>query len=158
MQITIEIPQIEDFSRVNELAKQVHELHVNWRPDLFFSVDEVISKEDFEKMVQDKEIFVARVEDEIVGYITINIKEKNNPSMRYRKQLQIEAICVDEKNRGKGIGTELLEYARKFGKENNCTDLYLTVNKENEKAIKIYEKFGFKVKSIAYSMQIQKRS
>lgn len=23
--------------------------------------------------------------------------------MRYRKQLQIEAICVDEKNRGKGI-------------------------------------------------------
>lgn len=47
MQITIEIPQIEDFSRVNELAKQVQELHVNWRLDLFLSVDEVISKEDF---------------------------------------------------------------------------------------------------------------
>lgn len=154
MQITIEIPKIKDFKKVNKLAKQVHELHVNWRPDLFLSVDEVINKEDFEKMVQDKEIFVARVEDEIVGYITINIKEKNNPSMRYRKQLQIEAICVDEKNREKGIGTELLKYARKFGKENNCTDLYLTVNKENENAIKVYEEFGFKVKSIAYSMQI----
>lgn len=154
MQITIEIPKIEDLKKVNELAKQVHELHVNWRPNLFLSVDEVISKECFEEMIQVKEIFVARVEDEIVGYITINIKEKNNPSMRYRKQLQIEAICVDEKNRGKGIGTELLEYARKFGKENNCTDLYLTVNKENEKAIKVYEEFGFKVKSIAYSMQI----
>ena len=154
MQVTIENPKIEDFNRINELAKQVHELHVNWRPDLFLSVDEVINKEDFEKMVQDKEIFVARVEDEIVGYITINIKEKNNPSMRYRKQLQIEAICVDEENRGKGIGTELLEYARKFAKENNCTDLYLTVNKENENAIKVYEEFGFKVKSIAYSMQI----
>jgi ribosomal protein S18 acetylase RimI-like enzyme len=154
MQITIEIPQIEDFKKVNELAKQVHELHINWRPDLFLSVDEVISKEDFEKMIQAKEIFVAKIEDEIVGYITINIKEKNNPSMRYRKQLQIEAICVDEENRGKGIGTELLEYARKFAKEDNCTDLYLTVNKENEKAIKFYEEFGFKVKSIAYSMQI----
>lgn len=154
MQITIEVPKIKDFKKVNKLAKQVHELHVNWRPDLFLSVDEVINKEDFEKMVQDKEIFVARVEDEIVGYITINIKEKNNPSMRYRKQLQIEAICVDEKNREKGIGTELLKYARKFGKENNCTDLYLTVNKENENAIKVYEEFGFKVKSIAYSMQI----
>lgn len=89
MQTTIEIPQIEDFNRVNELAKQVHELHVNWRPDLFLSVDDVISKEDFEKMIQDKEIFVAKIEDEIVGYITINIKEKINPSMRYRKQLQI---------------------------------------------------------------------
>lgn len=38
MQITIEIPKIEDFEKVNVLAKQVHELHVNWRPDLFLSV------------------------------------------------------------------------------------------------------------------------
>ncbi len=154
MQITIEIPKIEDFKKVNELAKQVHELHVNWRPDLFLSVDEVISKECFEEMIQVKEIFVAKIQDEIVGYITFNIKEKNNPSIRYRKQLQIEAICVDEKNRGKGIGTELLKYVKKFGKENNCTDIYLTVNEENENAIKVYEEFGFKVKSIAYSMQI----
>lgn len=154
MQTTIEIPQIEDFNRVNELAKQVHELHVNWRPDLFLSVDEVIVKENFKEMIQAKGIFVAKIQDEIVGYITFNIKEKNNPSMRYRKQLQIEAICVDEKSRGKGIGTELLKYAKKFGKENNCTDIYLTVNEENENAIKVYEKFGFKVKSIAYSMEI----
>ena len=154
MKTIIEIPRIEDFNKVNELAKQVHELHVNWRPDLFLSVDEVISKEYFEEMIQAKEIFVAKIENEIVGYITINIKEKNNPSMRYRKQLQIEAICVDEENRGKGIGTELLKYVKKFGKENNCTDLYLTVNKENENAIKAYEKFGFKVKSIADSMKI----
>ncbi len=96
MEIKIEIPKIEDLKKVNELAKQVHELHVNWRPDLFLSVDEVISKECFEEMIQVKEIFVAKIQDEIVGYITFNIKEKNNPSMRYRKQLQIEAICVDE--------------------------------------------------------------
>lgn len=51
MKTIIEIPRIEDFNKVNELAKQVHELHVNWRPDLFLSVDEVISKEDFEKMI-----------------------------------------------------------------------------------------------------------
>lgn len=154
MPITIEIPKMKDFNRVNELAKQVHELHVNWRPDLFLSVDEVISKECFEKMIQNKEIFVAKIQDEIIGYITFNIKEKNNPSMRYRKQLQIEAICVDEKNRGKGIGTALLNYTKEHGKANNCTDIYLTVNEENKKAIKVYEEFGFKVKSIAYSMLI----
>lgn len=154
MQITIEIPRIEDFNKVNELAKQVHELHVNWRPDLFLSVDEVISKECFEEMIQAKEIFVAKIQEEIVGYITFNIKEKNNPSMRYRKQLQIEAICVDEKSRRKGIGTALLNYTKEYGKENNCTDIYLTVNEENENAIRVYEEFGFKVKSIAYSMQI----
>ena len=154
METIIEIPKIEDLKKVNKLAKQVHELHVNWRPDLFLSVDEVISRKNFEEKIKAKEIFVAKIQDDILGYITINITEKDNPSMRYRKQLQIEAICVDEKSRGKGIGTELLKYVRKFGKENNCTDLYLTVNKENENAIKIYEEFGFKVKSIAYSMEI----
>ena len=154
METIIEIPKIEDLKKVNKLAKQVHELHVNWRPDLFLSVDEVISRKNFEEKIKAKEIFVAKIQDDILGYITINITEKDNPSMRYRKQLQIEAICVDEKSRGKGIGTALLKFAKEFGKENNCTDLYLTVNKENENAIKAYEKFGFKVKSIAYSMKI----
>lgn len=154
MNITIEIPKLDEFRKVNKLAKQVHELHVNWRPDLFLSVDEVISKENFEEMIKAEEIFIAKIQDEIAGYITFNIKEKNNPSMRYRKQLQIEAICVDEKARGKGIGTALLEYVKKHGKENGCTDMYLTVNEENEQARKVYEKFGFKIKSIAYSMQI----
>lgn len=74
--------------------------------------------------------------------------------MRYRKQLQIEAICINEKDRGKGIGTTILNYVKEHGKENNCTDIYLTVNKENANAIKFYEELGFKVKSIAYLMQI----
>lgn len=154
MKIIIEPPQKEELKKVNKLAKQVHELHVNWRPDLFLSVEEVITKEEFEERIQAKEIFVAKMQDEIVGYITFNIKEKNNPAMRYRKQLQIEAICVDEEKRGEGVGTELLEKTKEFGKENGCTDMYLTVNQENQNAIKVYEKFGFKVKSIAYSMQI----
>ena len=154
MQIKIEVPRIEDFKEVNKLAKQVHDLHVKWRPDLFLSIDEVISIEEFEKMIQNKEIIIAKIQDEIVGYTTFNIKEKDKQGFRYKKQLQIDAICVNEKNRGNGIGKELLEYVKKYAKENGCTDIYLTVNKENKNAIKVYEKFGFKVKNIAYSMQI----
>lgn len=154
MKLKIEIPQIEDWKRVNELARQVQEIHVQWRPDLFVSVENVISQEDFERFVEDKEIVVAKIKDEIVGYMMFNIKELIRITMRYRKQLAIEVICVDEKCRGKGIGTALLEYAKKIGKENNCTDIYLTVNEENEGAIKLYERFGLKVKNVAYSMEI----
>ena len=78
MNITIELPKLDEFRKVNKLAKQVHELHVNWRPDLFLSVDEVISKENFEEMIKAEEIFIAKIQDEIAGYITFNIKEKNN--------------------------------------------------------------------------------
>ena len=154
MEILIEIPSVEDIKRVNELAVQVHEMHVNWTPDLFKSVKEVINKEYFETLVKNEEIYIAKLENEIVGYVIFNIKEKENPSMRYRKQLNIDAICVDEKYRGKGIGTKLLEGIKEVAKLKGCTDLYLTVNRENENAIKVYEKFGFKVKNIAYMMKI----
>lgn len=154
MSIIVEVPSIEDFNRVNELAVQVHEMHVNWNPDLFKSVKEVINIEDFENKVKNEEIYVAKSEKEIVGYVIFSIKEKEFPSMRYRKQLNIEAICVDEKHRGKGIGTKILESIKEVAKSKGCTDLYLTVNKENENAIKVYEKFGFEVKNIAYMMKI----
>ena len=150
----IEIPKITDYIEINNLAKQVHRLHVKWRSDLYLDIDEVIKKEDLKEKIQSNEIIVAKMQNNIVGYVTFNIQEKNNPIMRYRKQLQIEAICVDENNRCKGIGTELLKHLKNIAKEKKCTDMYLTLNEENINAIKLYEKFGFKVKSIAYSMQI----
>ena len=154
MDIVVEIPEIEDFKRVNELAVQVHEMHVAWNPDIFKSVEEVIPKEEFENRISNEEIYVAKIENEIVGYIVFNIKEKEASIMRYRKQLNIEVICVDEKQRGNGIGTKILNNIKEIAKSKGCTDLYLTVNQENENAIKVYEKFGFKVKNIAYMMKI----
>ena len=154
MDIVVEVPKIEDFKRVNELAVQVHEMHVTWNPDIFKSVEEVINKEYFENLIKNEEIYIAKVDKEIVGYIIFNIKEKENPSMGYRKQLNIDAICVDERYRGKGIGTKILESIKEMAKTKGCTDLYLTVNQENENAIRVYEKFGFKVKNIAYMMKL----
>ena len=154
MKTIIEVPKIEDFKRVNELARQVHELHASWRPDIFLKVDEVINKKEFEEKIQTKEIYIAKAEDKIIGYMTLNIKENSNPILKYKKYLTIEAICVDKDERSKGIGTLLLNYAKNKGKEKGCTDLYLTVNKENENAIKLYENLGFRVINIAYSMEI----
>lgn len=154
MNINIEIPKIEEQKRINELAKQVHKLHVNWRPDLFLDVEEVISNERLKGLLEGNNIYVAKIDEKIVGYIIIDIIEKKNSFMRYRKLLEVDTLCVDENYRGKGIGTKLLEFAKKLGKENNCTDIYLTVNEENDNAIKVYENFGMKVKSIAYMMEI----
>ena len=99
----IVIPQLKDYESVNRLAIQVHELHVGWRPDLFISVEEVISREYFNELILNNQIFVAKIAEEIVGYIIFNIREKEISSMRRRKQLNIDAMCVDEKHRGKRI-------------------------------------------------------
>jgi len=44
----------------------------------------------------------------------------------------------------------------KYAENNNYTDLRLTVNEENANARYLYEKVGFKVKNIAYSMHLKK--
>ncbi len=154
MKVVIELPKVEDFKRVNELARQVHELHVKWRPDIFSDINEIIRKDNLEEMIQNKEIYVAKLQNQILGYIIFNIKENSNPGIRCRKQLTIKAICVDENNRRKGIGKLLLEHAKNIAQDNHCTDMNLTVNQENTNAIKLYEEFGFKLKNIAYSMKL----
>ena len=153
----IVVPNKNDWEKVNNLAVQVHELHVGWRPDIFVSSEIVIDKERFLSLIENTQIFVAKENEDILGYITFDIKEKANPVMRFRKQLSIDAMCVDKTVRHKGIGTKLLEFVKEYALKNDCTDLYLTVNEENIPGIKTYEKFGFRLKNITYSMQINNK-
>lgn len=147
-------PTIDEWSKINEIAKQVHKLHINWNSDLFLDVEEVISMERLNKLLETDSIYVAKVNGEIVGYIIIDIKEKDNGFMRYRKLLSIDTLCIDEDFRGQGIGTKILEFAKNIAKEENCTDMHLTVNPNNENAIKVYEKFGMKVYNLSYMMKL----
>ena len=147
-------PTIDEWSKINELAKQVHKLHINWNSDLFLDVEEVISMERLNKLLETDSIYVAKVNGEIVGYIIIDIKEKDNGFMRYRKLLSIDTLCIDEDFSGQGIGTKILEFAKNIAKEENCTDMHLTVNPNNENAIKVYEKFGMKVYNLSYMMKL----
>lgn len=154
--MTIEIPKINDLKKIDIIAVQVHECHVNWRPDIFEHVDSIITEEDLLTMIEKNEIFVAKIENTIVGYIIISSREGKKNGYRYRKELDIDAMGVDENYRNKGIGTKLLEYIKEYAKEKNYTDLRLTVNEENENGRHLYEKVGFKIKNIAYSMQLDK--
>ena len=147
-------PTIDEWSKINELAKQVHKLHVNWNPDLFLDVEEFIPMERLNKLLETDSIYVAKINNEIVGYIIIDIKEKDNGFIRYRKLLSIDTLCIDEDFRGQGIGTKMLEFAKNIAKEQNCTDMHLTVNPNNENAIKVYEKFGMKVHNLSYMMKL----
>jgi len=151
----IELARKEELKEINKIAKQVHDLHLQWRPDIFKEVEEPISKEMFEEMLVYKELYVAKEEEKIVAYANIKIKEANNvPGYDDRKILNLEAIGVEKQYRNRGIGTKLIEYIIDVGKQQGCTDFVLTVNQENVEAIKCYEKIGMKVRNIKYSMKI----
>lgn len=150
----IEVPKIEEWKEVNKIAKQVHEMHVAWRPDIFVSVEDVIEKERYEMLIRTENIYIIRENEIIVGYAMLERKEREAHGLHYRKIINIEAIAVDENYRGKGYGTTLIKYIIDIAKKEKYTDLYLTVNEENEDAINLYEKIGMKVRNIAYSMKI----
>lgn len=52
--------------------------------------------------------------------------------------LYIHTICIDEKFRGRGIGSKIINELEKENKK-----MYLYVNAGNERAIRFYEKSGF---------------
>ena len=146
----IEIPKIENFEEINKIARQVHDIHVEWRPDIFVSVENPVEKERLEELIKNKEIYIIK-EENIIGYAIVNMKEKNSHGTQFRKYLCIEVLAIDETVRGKGYGTKLIEFLKELGRKELCTDIYLSVNEENEKAIKLYEKLGMRVKNISYS-------
>lgn len=57
----------------------------------------------------------------------------------------ITNIAVFPEYRNMGVGSALLEYLFSFAKENGLSFISLEVRVSNEKAISLYEKFGFKV-------------
>ncbi len=155
----IETAKMNQMQQINKLAIQVHNLHVNWRNDIFKNSQNVMNEERLKQLVDSQEIFVAIKNNEIIGFMIIAIKDKtDNPILFPKKYLVIDTIAVDENYRRQGVGTKLIKYAEEIGVDLECTDLYLTVNPENEIAINSYEKQGFKVKNIVYSKTISKQN
>lgn len=57
------------------------------------------------------------------------------------------ALVIADAWQGLGLGTELLAYLIKIAKDYQLEQLYCTVSSDNQKMIKLGEKFGLKVKS-----------
>lgn len=60
-------------------------------------------------------------------------------------RMQIEAVRVAEKYRGKKIGEWMMNAATAYAKSMGATILQLTTNKKRPKAKNFYEKIGFEV-------------
>ena len=153
----IEKAKLEQLEIINKIGVQCHNLHVNWRKDIFRKTNNIITEERLKFLIDTEKILVA-VENEIVqGFMILDEKVRLGRELLVdKKYLVIDTIAIDVNFRRKGIGTKLLEYAEMIALKEGFTDLYLTVNEENTAGINNYEKFGFKVKNIAYSKSIIK--
>ena len=90
--------------------------------------------------------------NELLGYCFSVFEKKHGHSLQPVKTLYLDDICVDEKARGKHVGTVIFEHVKEFAKKNGCYDMTLNVWEGNDSAKAFYEAMGFKV--LKYGMEI----
>ena len=150
----LELARPCDRKAVNALAKQIHDLHVSWRPDIFEPAEEMYPEERFRDAVQQRQLYVARVGGLIAGYALLKMRSYDWPGVVRRKVMEVEELCVDENCRGQGIGTEMLAEIRALAKAFGCTDLQLSVYPQNDDAVCFYQKCGFTIRTIGMQRKV----
>ena len=144
----LELATKNDRSDVNRLARQVHEMHVQWRPDLYNMPEELFPEELFTGLVKERRLYVARMDGIVVGFVLIFMFVSEGCGKVTRKVMRIDQICVDEALRNHGIGTQMMEEIRVLARAFGCTDLQLGVYPQNDEAVSFYQKCGFMIRSI----------
>lgn len=152
MSIEINKACFEDYEDIIKIVEQVQQLHVQLRPDLYQQYHDIITKSNFKNMVEDECCFVAKDENQIVGVIIIQYRNDDNPVKVKRHVIYIDTLVVDENYRNQGIGHQLLNYVKKLKKEKKMDSIELQVNAKNNRAYKMYQKYGFTMKT--YTMEL----
>tara|TARA_Y100000310_G_C20099079_1_gene541850 strand:+ start:60 stop:506 length:447 start_codon:yes stop_codon:yes gene_type:complete len=106
-------------------------------------------RKEFENFLKNNKIILFVILDnQIMGYIAGNIFE--NP---WRKGGYIDDLYVYKKFRKKGMASKLIKEFLNQLKKRKINTCQLGVSKINKKAIKLYEKIGFKI--VHYEMGIK---
>lgn len=137
----------KDIKRIIELLHQVNMVHHVIRPDLFKPHTTKYNEQELEQLLQDasKPIFVFD-DGEVEGYAFCQITEvKDHQLLEDIKTLYIDDICVDERARGKHVGTALYEHVYNYAKAIACNNITLNVWEGNTPALKFYQHMGMKV-------------
>ena len=137
-----------DRSAVNRLARQVHALHVSWRPDLYTMPEELFPEELYSELLKNRELYVAKLDGTVIGFAWVRIRTAEGVGLVTRKVMLINQVCVDEALRNHGIGTQMMEEVRVLARAFGCTDLQLVVYPQNDAAVSFYQMCGFMIRSI----------
>jgi len=138
-----------DMPGLISLLEQVLMVHYEGSPDLFKPHTRKYTDDELRAIIasDDTPLFVAVDEDaapgELLGhaFCIFEVYEGNN-NMCDRKTLYIDDICVDEKARGKHVGSALYDHVLAFARSEGCYNVTLNVWTCNPGAQAFYEAMG----------------
>lgn len=146
-QIIIRFAKESELVRVNELRKQVNDLHVEGKSEIFRAGFNDELRDFIYKIWKDPEqkIVVAELNGVVCGFAVLHhIHRPENPFMLERDFMDVDEFCVDKEYRRQGIATKMMSFIRNYTKEKEIKRLELNMWEFNQDALAFYEAVGFK--------------
>ena len=132
--VMIRRAELEELPRIACLKKQIHDVHVNGRPDLFtpYTCLEAFADDSAAKGCT---LLLAETAGEPVGYVMYRfVHRPSSPYMKERDFVHVEEFCGDENHQRMGIGRGLMEELKRLAREAGCPRIELDVWGFNEGA------------------------
>ena len=144
----LQLARPEDRVAINQLAAQIHSMHVQWHPDIYKMEEEMWPQQRFNDAVAQRQLFVNKADEEVTGYALVRVCNYDTPGLVKRKVLLIDEFGVIESCRNCGVGTEMIIGIRAIANAFGCADMQLNVYPQNNEALAFYQKCGFRIGSV----------
>ena len=145
----VRLADTNDLGRLTELFMELHRHHVKIMPEMFTMPEREWFVERIADILSDVAQRVMVYDSGVIeAYAVIRKIEVDTPDKPSRTVCFIDQFFVSESRRHRGIGTELFEAIKAFGREKGCTTVQLGVSAGNAGALGFYEKMGLKPRTI----------
>lgn len=142
----LDITDLENLQKISIITFRETFEEVNTEEDMQKYLNENLNEEKLKSELenQNSELYFAENNGEILGYLKLNFKDAQTEKVE-ENHFEIERIYVLKDFLGQKIGQIIFDKAIEIGREKNLEYVWLGVWEENHRAIKFYEKNGFKV-------------
>ncbi|WP_412468069.1 GNAT family N-acetyltransferase [Pedobacter sp. KLB.chiD] len=147
MKISIDKVTINDIQKLREIGRSTFYeafANVNTEDDMKDYLEKSFSEEKLKTELnhKDSQFYFARVDGNVVAYLKINLGEAQNENID--NAVEIERIYVLKAFHGKKVAQVLYQKAIDIACEQGVRYMWLGVWEENHRALRFYEKNGFK--------------
>lgn len=140
----------DDAETVCDIGKRT--FYETWRPvnteeDMQLYMAEAFSQSKIAKDIHDhatNTFLLCYHDNEVVGYAKLR-RDRSYPELEGKPSLEVERIYVTKSFQDKKAGKALMDEAIHIANDEHCAYIWLGVNKDNEKAIRFYKKYGFTI-------------
>jgi len=156
MTVQIRLATSEDLSAFLQLHAQVHDLHLQHRPDQFKQTDNVVIEARFHELLASpiSKIWVAEVAGKVVGYaVELQVQRPEGPYCPARHWCDVEQIAVDPAHQRQGVATALMQAIVDSAHAAGLHEIELSCWAFNQDAQRAFQAFGFTPKLTRFELK-----